>query len=521
MYPSFCNRMYACFLILISLSHHFVHSETIQVYIDDSVEITTAVSVIEGNQMELKCNSTDAGASFRWTKEGDPAMIVNSPKLNIQSVQRPHAGQYTCTVRLSTGKETGKTLTVNVLYPPGRPTIEGPSNVVKYTSFSLTCHVDSNPAASYWWTHTEDPSAKLIARGSTVTIDRLDSSDIWLYCHAENTMFPTVGEGLSVSRMWQKQVVAQKAVYITELQEEYTFNVGTTLDIKCRADGFPEPISWWTKESDENFERSGNRLIEENVQAEFAGAYACNVENTLEPTDGAKQMKTDRKETIVKIVDPTIPEVCRNISCLYRDTTSAPASCPTTSSCPVAAAAGSEGDNKGAIAAAVVGWIIAVIAVAVAVILWLRSRRHTKDVSRDEEPLHMITAPTTPVYPDSGFAKETRKPDLPQRPALTKQTSEHVYLDLHPYGENTSDYVSHTEETPSDGYEKPLGSADTVKQNTSPGRVPQENYDSKSNSTPQTSQLPDHNVTNINNLPGNQDQRTKRLDSYEHPDEHI
>ena len=54
--------------------------------------------------------------------------------------------------------------------PPARPIIEGPIKVIKYTSFYLTCRVDSNPAASYWWTHTQDPSAKLIARGTKIKI---------------------------------------------------------------------------------------------------------------------------------------------------------------------------------------------------------------------------------------------------------------------------------------------------------------------------------------------------------------
>ena len=61
-------------------------------------------------------------------------------------------------------------------------------------------------------------------------------------------------------------ITITEAVYIWDLQEEYTFNIGTTVDITCKADGLPEPIIWWTKESDDNFQRSGYRLIEENVQ---------------------------------------------------------------------------------------------------------------------------------------------------------------------------------------------------------------------------------------------------------------
>ena len=61
-------------------------------------------------------------------------------------------------------------------------------------------------------------------------------------------------------------ITITEAVYIWDLQEEYTFSIGSTVDITCKADGLPEPIFWWTKESDETFERSGYRLIEENVQ---------------------------------------------------------------------------------------------------------------------------------------------------------------------------------------------------------------------------------------------------------------
>ena len=54
--------------------------------------------------------------------------------------------------------------------------------------------------------------------------------------------------------------------FILDLNEQYEFEIGSILDVKCTAGGIPPPIFWWTKESDKEFMRSGDRLIEENVQ---------------------------------------------------------------------------------------------------------------------------------------------------------------------------------------------------------------------------------------------------------------
>lgn len=76
-------------------------------------------------------------------------------------------------------------------------------------------HIDVNPMSFLRLVLTEF----ICFSGTTVTIDRLDSNDLWLHCHAENTMFPTVGDLLSASSMWQRQVVAQsKYLYIESAQ---------------------------------------------------------------------------------------------------------------------------------------------------------------------------------------------------------------------------------------------------------------------------------------------------------------
>ena len=67
----------------------------------------------------------------------------------------------------------------------------------------------------------------------------------------------------------RRDIYFTEEAYVWSLEKEYTFDIGSTLDIVCRADGYPAPIYWWTKESDENFERSGERLIEERVQVKL------------------------------------------------------------------------------------------------------------------------------------------------------------------------------------------------------------------------------------------------------------
>ena len=99
----------------------FPHDESrlipagVEILLNHSVTVGNVVSLIEGNYAELKCMSSDSNAVIRWQKTGDPAFLINDPKLAMQSVQRSHAGEYTCIVKLSTGKEAEQTVTVNVL----------------------------------------------------------------------------------------------------------------------------------------------------------------------------------------------------------------------------------------------------------------------------------------------------------------------------------------------------------------------------------------------------------------------
>ena len=56
---------------------------------------------------------------------------------------------------------------------------------------------------------------------------------------------------------------------IHDLKHEYTFHVGSTVNIKCSASGIPSPFVWWTKGSEDEFYSNGDTLIKENVQVNY------------------------------------------------------------------------------------------------------------------------------------------------------------------------------------------------------------------------------------------------------------
>ena len=89
------------------------HIAGLHILLGGSVEVGSVVNVIEGNTLDLSC--IYPGAEVWWTKAEDPNFAFNNPNLTIVNLQRVHAGTYTCTAVLSTNKETGINVDVNVL----------------------------------------------------------------------------------------------------------------------------------------------------------------------------------------------------------------------------------------------------------------------------------------------------------------------------------------------------------------------------------------------------------------------
>ena len=465
------------------------------------------MGLIEGTAAELKCTSSDSSTSIKWQKVGDPAFVTNDEKLTVQNIRRSNAGEYRCVVNLSTGKANERIVTVNVLYPPSIPAISGPFKVLKNSNFELACHADANPAASYKWTFEPDTASEVITTDSVVRIENIESNDLYLYCYAENTMLPTDGRPQTTTSHSYRQVITQTNAFIWDLNDQYEFAIGSIVDVKCKADGIPPPIYLWTKESDPDFMRDGERLIEQNVQADFSGVYSCNAENTVKPTDGVAQTIYDVKQTIIRIVDPTIPEVCQNLSCFQKEAKE-PGTCSATC-----------GSNTGVVAVAVVGWVIAAIAFLVVVFLCLPCRRKSKGSDSEGVVPNTHTAVTAPAQSTDNTVTTKARPELPVRPVLTKTDSDHTYLELsagstrdenRPY-----DYVKPTEERVRGRFEEQRSSPDgyeTPNQPISSGQSAR--YDQLDDNKTDITSLDADFATVQKSQPGD----IKRRDSYEHPD---
>ncbi|XP_060595127.1 interference hedgehog-like [Ruditapes philippinarum] len=265
------------------------------------------IKIIEGHDLLFKCSSSYLNPSFVWTKDGGQSSFGSMKK--VTQVQDIDNGIYTCnasswdkTYQFQTFE--GKSVTVEILYPPSSPTVDPflgnnfkYSNVLNGQFITLKCDSDAKPKPNFQW-RKNSVTGPLITRESTYQL-KVATYTIDYYCIVQNRMVPTLGEAITTQYTHKLQISPQIKAYIYRIENSNYRNVneGDNIIVKCLAYGRPEPRVWWTKENDPDFYLENNQLYKESVSQKFSGTYYCNVENTVTAFNQSR-ITTTAKEAV-------------------------------------------------------------------------------------------------------------------------------------------------------------------------------------------------------------------------------
>ncbi|XP_067398294.1 hemicentin-2 [Emydura macquarii macquarii] len=258
-------------------------------------ELVEEVTVVANGTAHLKCDVTgDPPPAISWLHNDLPfttgprhRTLEDGKLLQVASAQATDTGSFVC-VAENRGGSTQKRFALTVQVPP-RIAGANPESITTVIngSLSLTCDVQSHPAAEITWykdgqTLPLSEEVVFIPGSQTLQIRRVQISSGGTYaCVALNAAGRD--EKLFLLRVHVPPTITQPP---GGQQEVMTVRAGETAVLQCEADALPEPVVTWYKNGHQlalgNGARTllrGQRLEIENAQVSDKGLYSCKVTN--------------------------------------------------------------------------------------------------------------------------------------------------------------------------------------------------------------------------------------------------
>ncbi|XP_045202081.2 hemicentin-1-like [Mercenaria mercenaria] len=246
----------------------------------DNIDVTDVlidpVKMFEGDSLVLECMSDRNNVTISWNRN---YFITINNSLAIKNVRLADAGTYVCT---GTGSEEDEmqNVIIDVLYPPSFPIIEGTVTGFVGEQVTLKCISNANPPPTYQW-RASNQNGPLLSRNQTFQMTILEENQ-HIVCVAQSLMVTTLGRSRSIQIYRAISVDSYVEANVLNIENGPSWEVkeGEDINILCATVGQPAPDVWWTKVGNETFYFEGNRLIGYDIGQDFAGVYACNVDNT-------------------------------------------------------------------------------------------------------------------------------------------------------------------------------------------------------------------------------------------------
>ncbi|VDM97717.1 unnamed protein product [Thelazia callipaeda] len=227
---------------------------TLDVQYGPIVKVEELLNPAEGDTVTLEC-AVDANPppnSIVWTAPND--VTWKGPIFKIESVQRMHSGNYTCTATntLTVPKTNSESMTrmgqaftiIDVLRRPGKAVISASSSVIAVgdkTTLTCTALDPGSPLAEYRWSLFSGSSSEW--KNPSYTIERATLADNGEY---QCTPFNKIGDG--VEDIFTLQVIEPSKI-TRPLPDSRVFNSGEKLvTLSCEAQGYPAPEFEWVKD---------------------------------------------------------------------------------------------------------------------------------------------------------------------------------------------------------------------------------------------------------------------------------
>ncbi|XP_041649610.1 carcinoembryonic antigen-related cell adhesion molecule 5-like isoform X1 [Cheilinus undulatus] len=244
--------------------------------------ITLTNVAIEGNNLNLTCETAGSMLTRKWLKDGSDLTLSDNITLDddnrvlsFQPLNRADRGVYSCNITNPINTMEAKyNLVVN--YGPDKAQIKGENKINSGETFTLTCSAESEPSASFTWILNGK-----VVHSSAEYKKKAEPSDGGNYtCQAKNSK-----TGRSSSAMHGLTVIeriSNPSITLTNVAIE-----GNNLNLICDAAGSLLTRKWLKDGSDLTLSDNitlddDNRVLSfQPLNRADRGVYSCNITNPI------------------------------------------------------------------------------------------------------------------------------------------------------------------------------------------------------------------------------------------------
>ncbi|XP_048588096.1 hemicentin-1 isoform X8 [Nematostella vectensis] len=233
------------------------------------------ITVIEGESLTLNCTATGCPTpNITWTKQGVSAALRSNITTEIihqiASVQKSHAGRYTCAANNEIGA-VSRTLSVTVHYKPINTQLTSTkTRACVNDSITLNCTSEAQPAVYEYLFYRNGVHHQTSASGVLHLNPPLAGDHVYT-CVPNNT----VGTGVNKT----VQIAVKAAPSITFINANMTVTEGSLVNLQCNTSGsLPLNVSWSKVGAAGVLSSSGSHEFSSITRTQD-GTYKCMVHN--------------------------------------------------------------------------------------------------------------------------------------------------------------------------------------------------------------------------------------------------
>ncbi|XP_066575213.1 B-cell receptor CD22 [Amia ocellicauda] len=232
-----------------------------------------------GYRIKFTCKTqANPAPNYYWYKKDSKSTVRLEPKsqvMDLVKVTVKDAGKYHCSAENEYNAQNSSSIEVEVLYPPFKPTLTIPSDVIQGSRTTIVCSVQSHPVSELKLTTIKHSVIKTTNSIEVTFIAEVNDTGP-VTCTAKNT------EG--TSERTEKLLVKYPPTIPSVVASTSDIRENKYLDLRCNSQGYP-PIthySWFkVTEGKDKTMGNGNPLKFNHVSYTDSGSYYCSVKNDI------------------------------------------------------------------------------------------------------------------------------------------------------------------------------------------------------------------------------------------------